>query len=70
MAEVTNKARVGDAFDLLATGLKPFIERNMRRTTATSEWAREFVRTSRNPDQEYSLDDPTFLFSVVVEAWQ
>lgn len=70
MAEVTNKARVGDAFDLLATGLKPFIERNMRRTTGTSEWAREFVRTSRNPDQEYSLDDPTFLFSVIIEAWQ
>lgn len=70
MAEVSNKARVGDAFDLLAKGLKPFVDHHMRRTGGGDEWAAEFVRTSRNPTQEYSVDDPSFLFSVIIEAWQ
>ena len=66
----SNRARVGDAFEALADGLEPFVDRHMRRTMGTSEWAAEFVRTSRNPDQEYNTSDPSFLFNAMIESWQ
>jgi predicted AAA+ superfamily ATPase len=65
----TNKARVGDAFDLLAQGLEPFVARHLRKTTRTDDWAAEFVRGSRSPQQEYSTSDPSFLLSTMIETW-
>jgi predicted AAA+ superfamily ATPase len=71
MAELTNKARVGEAFDLLAQGLEPFVERHMRKTVPKGQdWAEVFVRSSKFPDREYSTSDPAFLLNVLVEAWR
>lgn len=71
MAEApSNRARVGDAFDLLAQGLEPFVEFHMRKTTREQDWAAAFVRGSKNPTGEYSTSDPSFLLSVMIESWQ
>ena len=70
MAELSNKARIGEAFDLLARGLEPFVARHMQRTTPKGrEWAAHFVATSRGPDREYSTSDPSFLLNVMIECW-
>jgi predicted AAA+ superfamily ATPase len=70
MAEtITNKARVGDAFDLLARGLEPYVARQMRRVTKADDWAAAFVKGSRDPRQQYSTSDPSFLLNVMIEAW-
>ena len=71
MAEVTNKARVGEAFDLLAKGLEPFVDLHMRRTVPKGQnWAEVFVRSSKYPDREYSTGDPSFLLNVLIDAWK
>ena len=70
MAQPSNKARVGEAFDLLATGLLQFVDVRMKKTVKEGrDWAAEFVRTSKNPDREYSLDDPSFLLNVMIDCW-
>src|SRR2546423_4425213 len=71
MAEMTNKARVGDAFDLLANGLEPFVVRHMSRSVPKGQdWAEVFVRSSKYPDREYSTSDPAFLLNVLIETWK
>lgn len=70
MAELSNRARVGEAFDLLARGLEPFVARHMQRTAPKGrEWAEHYVATSRTPDREYSTTDPSFLLNVVIDTW-
>jgi predicted AAA+ superfamily ATPase len=70
MAELSNKARVGEGFDLLATGIEPFVAQHMKRATPKGkEWAEHFVATSRHPDREYSTTDPSFLLNVLIECW-
>ena len=68
MAELSNKARVGEAFDLLAGGIEPFVAQHMQRATPNGkDWAAHFVATSRTPDREYSTSDPSFLLNVMIE---
>ena len=70
MADLPNKSRVGQAFDLLAQGLEPFVARNMQRGTPKGRsWDEHFVATSRNPRQEHSTTDPSFLLNVMIECW-
>ena len=70
MTELSNKARIGEAFDLLARGLEPFVERHMQRTTPKGkEWDTNFVATSRKPERQYSTTDPSFLLNVMIECW-
>lgn len=69
--DLSNKARVGEAFDLLAKGLEPFVSRHMAKTVKKGEdWAEVFVRSSGRPDREYSTSDPSFLLNVMIEAWR
>lgn len=71
MTEMTNKARVGEAFDLLAQGLEPFVARHMSRTVPKGQdWAEVFVRSSKQPDREYSTGDPSFLLNVLIDCWR
>jgi predicted AAA+ superfamily ATPase len=71
MAALSNKARIGEAFDLLAQGLAPFVNAHMKKTVkADQDWAEVFVRNSRNPQQEYSLEDPSFLLNVMIDCWR
>lgn len=70
-SDISNKARVGEAFDLLAQGLEPFVARHMSKTVkADEDWAEVFVRTSNRPDREFSKSDPSFLLNVLIEAWK
>ena len=71
MAEQSNKARVGEAFDLLAKGLGPFVDRHMKGTVKKGQdWAEVFVRTSKDPNREYTLEDPSFLLNVMMDCWR
>ena len=68
MAETTNRAWVGDALDLLAKGLRPFVETHVSKTVPRGEdWVQEFVRADR---RTLSLDDPSFLLEVLDRRWR
>jgi predicted AAA+ superfamily ATPase len=70
MADLSNKARVGEAFDLLASGIEQFVAQHMQRATPNGkDWAAHYVATSRTPDREYSTSDPSFLLNVMIECW-
>ncbi len=68
---LSNRDRVGRAFELLAAGLAPFVDRRMRATSrAGADWARDFVeRATPRIAGNGSLADPSFLLRVVVDAW-
>ena len=71
MAEMSNRARVGDAFDLLAQCLKPFVSTHMARTTpAGSDWPEVFAASAKPPMTDYSTDDPVFLLRVMADCWR
>lgn len=68
MAEMTNRAWVGDALELLAKGLKPFVRTHMSKTAPQGEnWLQEFARAGRRTP---SLDDPSFLLEVLDRRWR
>ena len=71
MAEMSNRARVGDAFDLLAQCLKPFVSTHMARTAPRGrDWAEAFASSAKPPSTEYSTDDPLFLLRVIADCWR
>jgi predicted AAA+ superfamily ATPase len=71
MAEPSNKARVGDAFDLLARGLEKFVTFHMEKVTpGKRDWAEVFAASARPPITEYSTSDPSFLLRVVADCWR
>ena len=68
---MSNRARVGDAFDLLAQCLKPFVSTHMARTTPRGrDWAEVFASSAKPPITEYSTDDPLFLLRVIADCWR
>lgn len=71
MAEISNRARVGDAFDLLAQCLKPFVSMHMAKTTpAGKDWAEVFAASAKPPIIDYSTDDPVFLLRAMADCWR
>lgn len=71
MAEMSNRARVGDAFDLLAQCLKPFVSTHMAKTTlAGKDWADVFAASAKPTIADYSTDDPVFLLRVMADCWR
>ena len=70
MAEMSNRARVGDAFEALARCLEPFVDRHMSRGEAGAGWAERFAATARPPMGDYSQDDPAFLLRVMADCWK
>ncbi len=71
MAEMSNRARVGDAFDLLAQCLKPFVSTQMAKTTpAGKDWADVFAASAKPPIADHSADDPVFLLRVMADCWR
>ena len=71
MAEMSNRARVGDAFDLLAQCVKPFVSMHMARTTPTGkDWADVFAANAKPSITDYSTDDPVFLLRVMADCWR
>ena len=67
---ISNKARVGDSFDLLAQGLEPFVSHHMKRQTKRDDWVDAFVASSHDPHREYDTNDPSFLLNVVIDMWK
>jgi predicted AAA+ superfamily ATPase len=64
----SNRDRVGKAFEELAKGLQPFVDRYM--LSAEGEgWADRFVRQGPNPEATYSMSDPSFLLLVLSARW-
>jgi hypothetical protein len=70
-SETSNKARVGEAFDLLASGLEPYVAQHMSRTVRKGEdWADVFAKSAQPPIREYSTSDPSFLLRVMIDCWR
>lgn len=71
MAEMSNRARVGEAFEVLARVLRPFVDRLMSSGAGGgADWAATFAATARPALREYSEDDPSFLLRVIADCWQ
>ena len=59
---LSNRERIGRAFELLAVGLGPYIDRKMAAGRAGEGWREDFPRES-------SLDDPSFQLRVMADRW-
>ncbi len=68
---LSNRDRVGRAFEVLATGLGPYVDRRMRAYSRSGkDWLREFLASTSPPVRgEASLQDPAFLLRVMADAW-
>lgn len=66
---ISNRDRVGRGFELLAKGLEPFVNAQMRRVDGDG-WADRFVAQGPNPNGDYSLSDPSFLLLVMTARWE
>jgi predicted AAA+ superfamily ATPase len=65
---VSNRERVGRAFEALAEGLDPFVDHQMR-TVHGEGWLEGFVESGPRSSAPGSLRDPAFLLKVMAEAW-
>lgn len=68
---LSNRDRVGRAFELLAEGLRPYVDRRMTVAPgAGSDWLEAFVSSARSPiSGPVSLSDPALLLRVMADAW-
>ncbi len=68
---VSNRDRVGRAFELLAVGLEPFVDRRMRVTSRSGrDWLREWSASLRPPLRgEVSLSDPALQLRIMADSW-
>lgn len=68
---MSNKARVTEAFDLLAQGLGPYVDRVMRAHLRLGEdWPQQVARRSpQGYTEQVSLEDPAFLLRVMADNW-
>ncbi len=64
----SNRERVGRAFEALAEGLGPFVDRQMASVHGEA-WLEGFVDTGPRSSAPGSLRDPAFLLKVMAEAW-
>lgn len=63
----SNRDRVGRAFELLAAGLAPWLDRRMKTHSPLGErWLVDWRERDRSP---VSLHDPSFQLKVLCEAW-
>ncbi len=71
MAEMSNRARVGEAFEILARCLGPFVDRHMSQGPGGgADWAARLASTARPPISEFSTEDPAFLLRVIADCWR
>src|SRR5579872_566848 len=69
---VTNRDRIGKGLDLLASGLRPFVERELKSHLGDTWQAALPENTGRGPKakkQAVNLDDPQILLNVVWDQW-
>ena len=66
---LSHRARVGDAFEQLALGLKPYVDRRMRAHLRLGDtWPKEFGKRASPTISDASLDDPSFLLRVMADT--
>ncbi len=65
---VSNRERVGRAFEALAEGLGPFVDHQMRSVHGEG-WLESFLESGPRSSAPGSLRDPAFLLKVMAEAW-
>ena len=68
---LSNRDRIGRAFELLAAGLGPYVDRHMLAgSSAGEDWLRKFASNTRPPIKgPISLADPAFQLRVMAETW-
>jgi len=69
---LSNRDRVGRAFEVLATGLGPYVDRRMRASSrAGKDWLRDYLASASPPIRgEASVNDPALLLRIMAEAWE
>jgi len=66
---VTNRDRVGKALDLLAGGLRPFVERELKAALG-DRWESPARNNQRSAAVKINWDDPQVLLGVMLDQWQ
>jgi len=70
---VSNRERVGKGLDLLAAGLRPFVERELKAKLG-DKWASTITDSSARPPKAknaaINLNDPQILLGVMIDQWQ
>src|SRR5579884_301669 len=70
---VSNRERVGKGLDLLAAGLRPFVERELK-SKLGDNWASTMIDSSARAPKAKSasinLNDPQVLLGVMIDQWQ
>jgi len=68
---LSNRDRVGRAFELLAIGLAPYLDRRMRSATkAKGDWLVAWAASASPPLRgEFSLHDPALQLRILAESW-
>jgi predicted AAA+ superfamily ATPase len=67
---LSNRDRVGRGFELLAAGLRPYVDRRMRAASRSGkDWLREYT-TQVQVKGEVSIEDPSFLLRVMADSWE
>jgi hypothetical protein len=68
---VSNRERVGKGLDLLAAGLRPFVERELK-SHLGEKWQSALPNSQskiQNPKSKINLDDPQVLLTVMWDQW-
>lgn len=67
---LSNRDRVGRGFELLASGLAPYVDLRLRATSRSGkDWLREFM-SAASIRGDASLNDPSFLLKVIADTWE
>ena len=66
---LSNRERVGRAFELLAAGLGEYVDVQMRLAGSTEEWLATYAALARPPVSVASLDDPALLLRIMADCW-
>lgn len=62
-----NRDRVGSAFETLAEGLGPYVDRTMRSSPAGKDWLERMAAQERG---RVTLHDPQFLLKAMRDGWE
>ena len=69
---ISNRERIGKGLDLLATGLRPFVERELK-SHLGDNWQSTLPETTgrgpRTKSQPANLDDPQVLLGLLWDQW-
>ncbi len=67
---VSNRDRIGRAFEQFAEGLAPYVERRMSASSPVGDkWFGRFVEQSKGLPSDASLRDPAVLLRVMADCW-